>query len=88
MTIDNENDLIAQRRQDLKEMRKAGNAYSNKFKRDSLSSDLHAKYESKSKEELENASIKVSIAGRMMSRRIMGKASFAHIQDMTGKIQL
>ena len=88
MTIDNENDLIAQRRQDLKEMRKTGNAYSNKFKRDSLSSDLHAKYESKSKEELENASIKVSIAGRMMSRRIMGKASFAHIQDMTGKIQL
>ena len=75
MTIDNENDLIAQRRQDLKEMRKAGNAYSNKFKRDSLSSDLHAEYESKSKEELENASI-------------MGKASFAHIQDMTGKIQL
>ena len=88
MTIDNENDLIAQRRQDLKEMRKTGNAYSNKFKRDSLSSDLHAEYESKSKEELENASIKVSIAGRMMSRRIMGKASFAHIQDMTGKIQL
>ena len=88
MTIDNENDLIAQRSQDLKEMRKTGNAYSNKFKRDSLSSDLHAEYESKSKEELENASIKVSIAGRMMSRRIMGKASFAHIQDMTGKIQL
>ena len=81
MTTDNENDLILQRRQDLKELRNTGVAYSNQFKRDSFSSDLHSKYENKSKEDLENTPIKVSIAGRMMSRRIMGKASFAHIQD-------
>ena len=88
MNAESENDLIAQRRQDLDELRKAGNAYNNQFKRDSLALDLHTQYEKKSKEELENESIKVAVAGRIMSRRIMGKASFAHIQDMSGKIQL
>ena len=88
MSTENENDLIAQRRQDLKELRKTGNAYTNQFKRDSLALDLHAQHENKSKEELEGEPIKVAVAGRMMSRRIMGKASFAHIQDMSGKIQL
>jgi len=88
MSTENENDLIAQRRQDLKELRKTGNPYTNQFKRDSLALDLHAQHENKSKEELEGESIKVAVAGRMMSRRIMGKASFAHIQDMSGKIQL
>tara|TARA_B100001750_G_scaffold9858_1_gene7338 strand:+ start:99 stop:1586 length:1488 start_codon:yes stop_codon:yes gene_type:complete len=88
MSTESENDLIAQRRQDLDELRKAGNAYNNQFKRDSLALDLHTQYEKKSKEELENESIKVAVAGRIMSRRIMGKASFAHIQDMSGKIQL
>ena len=88
MSTENENDLIAQRRQNLKELRKTGNAYTNQFKRDSLALDLHTQHENKSKEELEGESIKVTVAGRMMSRRIMGKASFAHIQDMSGKIQL
>ena len=88
MSTENENDLIAQRRQDLKELRKTGNAYTNQFKRDSLALDLQAQYKNKSKEELEGESIKVAVAGRMMSRRVMGKASFAHIQDMSGKIQL
>ena len=88
MNTESENDLIAQRRQDLDELRKAGNAYNNQFKRDSLALDLHTQYEKKSKEELENESIKVVVAGRIMSRRIMGKASFAHIQDMSSKIQL
>ena len=69
-------------------MRKTGNAYTNHFKRDSLALELHAQHENKSKEELEGESIKVTVAGRIMSRRIMGKASFAHIQDMSGKIQL
>ena len=88
MSTENENDLIAQRRQDLKELRKTGNPYTNQFKRDSLALDLHTQHENKSKEELEGEPIKVTVAGRMMSRRIMGKASFAHIQDMSGKIQL
>ena len=88
MSDENENDLIAQRRQQLDELRETGNAFSNDFRRDSLAADLVAKYEEKTKEELETEGVKVAIAGRMMSRRIMGKASFAHIQDMSGKIQL
>ncbi len=88
MSDKNENDLIAQRRQQLQELRKSGNAFSNDFKRDSLAADLIGKYGEKTKEELEAEPVKVAIAGRMMSRRIMGKASFAHIQDMSGNIQL
>lgn len=88
MSDENENELIAQRRQQLNELRETGNAFSNDFRRDSLAADLVAKYEDKTKEELETEGAKVAIAGRMMSRRIMGKASFAHIQDMSGKIQL
>ena len=84
----NENDLIAQRRQQLQELRQTGNAFKNDFKRDSLAADLIEEYGEKTKEELEQLSVKVAVAGRMMSRRIMGKASFAHMQDMSGKIQL
>ncbi len=84
----NEHDLIAQRRQQLQELRESGNAFSNDFRRDALAADIVAKFEEKTKEELETDGVKVAIAGRMMSRRIMGKASFAHIQDMSGKIQL
>ncbi len=83
-----ENDLIAQRRQHLQELREQGNAFKNDFKRDSLAADLQKTHGDKSKEELEQEQVKVAVAGRMMSRRIMGKASFAHMQDMTGKIQL
>jgi lysyl-tRNA synthetase class 2 len=88
MSDENENDLIAQRRQQLSELRETGNAFSNDFRRDSLAADVLAKYEERTKEELEVEGAKVALAGRMMSRRIMGKASFAHIQDMSGKIQL
>ncbi|MCZ6802920.1 MAG: lysine--tRNA ligase [Proteobacteria bacterium] len=88
MTDENENELIAQRRKQLKELRESGNAFRNDFKRDSLAADLIDKFGEKTKEELEQDAIKVAVAGRMMSRRIMGKASFAHIQDMSGKIQL
>ena len=88
MSDENENDLIAQRRLQLQELRVSGNAFRNDFKRDSLAADLIDQYGEKTKEELEAESVKVAVAGRMMSRRIMGKASFAHIQDMSGKLQL
>ena len=83
-----ENELIAQRREQLQQLRETGRAFANDFRRDSLSADLVHEYGAKTKEELESASIRVAVAGRMMSRRVMGKASFAHIQDMTGQIQL
>ncbi len=88
MSDTDENDLVAQRRQHLQELRKSGNAFSNKFRRDSLAADLIEQYGDKTKEELEQNPVKVAVAGRMMTRRIMGKASFAHLQDMSGQIQL
>ncbi len=83
-----ENKLIAQRREKLALLREQGNAFPNDFRRNVMAGELHAEYGEKSKEELEELNIRVSIAGRMMSRRIMGKASFAHVQDMSGRIQL
>ncbi len=86
-TLD-ENQLIAQRREKLSAMREQGNAFPNDFRRDIVAGELHAEYGDKDKEALEALGLRVRIAGRMMSRRVMGKASFAHVQDMSGRIQL
>lgn len=81
-------ELIAQRREKLEKLREAEQAYPNDFRRDSLADELHRTHGESDKETLESVRIRVSVAGRMMTRRVMGKASFAHIQDMSGKIQL
>jgi lysyl-tRNA synthetase class 2 len=83
-----ENKLIAQRREKLTRLREKGIAFPNDFRRNVMAGELHAEYGEKSSDELEELNIRVSVAGRLMSRRIMGKASFAHIQDMSGRIQL
>jgi lysyl-tRNA synthetase class 2 len=82
-----ENDLILQRRAKLEELRSEGNAYPNDFRRDSLSKALHAQYGELDNEALEATPKQVSIAGRIMLQRIMGKASFITLQDMDGQIQ-
>jgi lysyl-tRNA synthetase class 2 len=82
-----ENELLQQRRFKLEQLREKGIAYPNTFKRDSLSEDLKIQFKENSKEELEEKSIEVSVAGRVMLQRIMGKASFITIQDMKGQIQ-
>ncbi|MBE9527153.1 MAG: lysine--tRNA ligase [Proteobacteria bacterium] len=83
-----ENKLIVQRREKLSKLRENGNAFPNHFRRDSLAADLHEQYEQYSKEELAEKNFKVVIAGRMMLQRVMGKASFASIKDMSGSIQV
>jgi len=83
-----ENKLIAQRREKLTAMREQGNAFPNDFRRDCMAGELHAKYDAMDASELEAAGQRVRVAGRLMSRRVMGKASFAHVQDMSGRIQL
>ncbi len=83
-----ENKLIAQRREKLQQLRENGNAFPNDFRRNTMAGELHAEYDEKGDEELEALGLRVSLAGRMMSRRVMGKASFAHLQDMTGRMQL
>ena len=81
-------EILAQRLSKLDAMREKGQAFPNDFRRENISDDLHNLYEEKSKEELEALAVEVSIAGRMMTRRIMGKASFATVQDMGGQIQV
>jgi lysyl-tRNA synthetase class 2 len=82
------NDLIEQRRGKLAEWRNTGHAYPTDFRRDALAMDLLQQHGNKEEPELEAHPIKVSVAGRIMLRRLMGKASFTHIQDMSGRIQL
>ena len=55
---------------------RAGYPFPNDFRRDHTSDQLHADYDSKENEELEALNVEVAVAGRMMTRRIMGKASF------------
>ncbi|AFP85270.1 lysine--tRNA ligase [secondary endosymbiont of Ctenarytaina eucalypti] len=76
------------RRAKLTQVRQKGIAFPNDFRRDAVSEQLHASYSEKSKEELQGLNIDVSVAGRIMSRRIMGKAAFITLQDVGGKIQL
>ena len=83
-----ENQIIALRREKLNAIRQQGIAFPNHFQRDSLAGDLHAQYDALSKEALDPQAIPVKIAGRMMLKRAMGKASFATIQDVSGQIQL
>lgn len=82
------NEQMRVRQEKLKGLREQGNAYPNNFKIDAWSQDLHTTYQDDSKEQLEELNKEVAVAGRMMLRRIMGKASFAHVQDKDGQIQL
>jgi lysyl-tRNA synthetase class 2 len=83
-----ENHIIAERRAKLQAWRDSGKAYPNDFRRENLAGRLDELYGAKSREELEATPIEVKIAGRIMLKRIMGKASFATIQDLSGRIQL
>lgn len=83
-----ENEQIAQRQTKLAQWREQEQAFPNDFKRDALAADLHAQYDEQSKEQLQEQGLQVAVAGRIMTRRVMGKASFATIQDTSGKIQL
>ncbi|MCF7821574.1 MAG: lysine--tRNA ligase [Mariprofundaceae bacterium] len=79
---------IAVRREKLARLRETGEAYPNTWRPDSASADLHVKYGTLDTELLEEQSIRVRVAGRIMSHRVMGKSSFMHIQDGEGRIQL
>ena len=78
----------AQRRAKLAELRARGQAYPNDFRRDTEAGPLHKRFAGTDAETLEREPVAVAVAGRMMTRRIMGKASFAHLRDGTGSIQI
>jgi len=83
-----ENKLIAQRREKLARLREQGIAFPNDFRRNVVAGELHAEYDERTADEVESLAVRVRVAGRIMSRRVMGKASFVHVQDMSGRIQL
>ena len=85
---DDDNQLIQQRRAKLAAMREGGNAFPNSFRPTHVALDLHTDHDGKEKAALAEEDITVSVAGRMMFCRIMGKASFADLQDVSGSIQL
>jgi lysyl-tRNA synthetase, class II len=85
--VQEDNKLVEERREKLRALRAAGNAYPNDFRPRDHAAALHRLYSEQSKEQLEKASVQASVAGRMMLKRVMGKASFATLQDGSGQIQ-
>jgi len=83
-----ENQLIAERRAKLAQWRKSGKAYPNDFARENTAGKLDELYGEKSREDLETLPVEVKVAGRVMLKRVMGKAAFLTIQDLSGRIQL
>ncbi len=87
-TPEDENKLIAQRREKLTQLRKLGPAFPNDFTPEHSAFELSDEHALRDKEFFENTAVPAKIAGRMVAKRIMGKASFAQIQDTTGALQV
>ena len=83
-----ENKLIAERRRKLRVLREQGVAYPNDFRRDVLAAQLLSIYADRDAAWFEANPVRVRVGGRMMFKRVMGKASFAKIADRSGQIQL
>ncbi len=81
-------DVYEVRKQKLDALRESGFDFPNAFRRTHLAADIVAAHAGDSKEVLEEKTVKVTIAGRIVLRRVMGKASFFHIQDVSGRIQV
>ena len=84
----NENDIVALRKAHLAELRGKGVAFPNDFRRKHLATEIHDAFGEDSKEVLQEKAESAVIAGRIVLRRVMGKASFVTLQDMSGRIQL
>jgi len=83
-----ENAIVAERRQKLAALRASGQAFPNDYRRSALAADLHGNHGHADGAALEAAAVEVAVAGRLMLKRVMGKACFGTLQDMSGRIQL
>ena len=88
MNVQDENKLIAERKSKLASLREKGNPFVNDFKPKDLAQNLHKKFDEATSEAIEKSNNEVSLAGRIMLKRVMGKASFVQLQDSSGQIQL
>ena len=84
----NENHVIQERREKLKKIREAGVAFPNDFKPQHFAKTIHEEFGALENDALDPKAVEVIVAGRMMLKRVMGKASFATLQDGSGRIQL
>jgi lysyl-tRNA synthetase class 2 len=85
---DSEHRLVAERRRKLQELRAQGFRFPNRRRRTALAGQVHATYGSYAAEALEAADVEVAVGGRIMARRVMGKASFVKLQDRSGQLQV
>jgi len=83
-----DNKLIAERKSKLALLRQSGNPYINDFKPQNLASALHDEFDNSSNDALDSVGKQVTVAGRLMLKRVMGKASFVQLQDTSAQIQL
>jgi lysyl-tRNA synthetase class 2 len=83
-----ESKLIAERRGKLNALREQGNAYPNDFRRNAIADELQQTFQEHDDETLREDDIHVAVGGRMMAKRVMGKASFIKLQDRSGQIQV
>jgi len=83
-----EHKLIAERRAKLDEIREKRIAFPSDFRRNVMAGELHAEYAEKDNEALDAEPVRVKIAGRLMAKRVMGKASFAQLLDQSGRMQI
>jgi lysyl-tRNA synthetase class 2 len=87
-TPQDENQIITERREKLAALREQGIAFPNDFERRDYAADLHSRYANSNGDALASKPVQAHLAGRMMLKRVMGKASFATLQDMSGRIQI
>src|SRR5690606_6078411 len=85
---DQDDRLVAERRAKLARLREQGAAFPNDFRRNALGGELTATYGAHTPEVLERERVEVRVAGRMLAKRVMGKASFIKLQDRSGQIQV
>ncbi|SEM16290.1 lysyl-tRNA synthetase, class II [Alkalibacterium putridalgicola] len=88
-THENLTDQLVVRREKMNDLKERGiDPFGSRYVRTHYSSELHERYEVKSKDELHDEEINVSVAGRLMTKRGKGKAGFAHLKDKNGLIQI
>ena len=83
-----EHDQVLQRKEKLEVLREDGNAYPNDFRRDTDTREIRRNFAHIDEQTLSDTPTRVTVAGRVMTRRVMGKAGFADMHDEHGKIQI
>ncbi|MFD2706340.1 lysine--tRNA ligase [Salibacterium lacus] len=84
-----QNDQMAVRREKMESLQEQGrDPFGKRFDRTHMAASMAEQFDEFSKEELEEQETPVSLAGRVMTKRGKGKAGFAHLQDISGQIQI